>query len=628
MKRLLCALLIATLLMTGIPALAATPTDIYTPPAVSSSTDLMPEDEVPADDVPEAGDTADAPADSAPEAENAAPITSAAPAAGAWDELIATFFEENDIDPDTVALGYYNTVTGEEHYFRGDEQMTAASVSKVILNMYYAEKIYTGEISWDTTYGGLPYSEVQELSVQFSNNEYTAVLIDSVGTYPDYRRAICPYIGVDPDEKEFGFFTVNEFTAEQMMYSLKLLYSDPERYPGVIDNMHLAAEGEYFEQKVTEYEIAQKYGWYVVDNHNCINCVGIVEMEEPILLAIFTDNCRMGKNILGEYCALMCEYTENDIAVRREAEAQRLTEEEAARKAAEEEAARIAAEEEAERLKAEAEEVEKAEEESAATGSEEEEDMTIAENAIRVVACIIACAVLAIALGVVSRRKKRPSDSESPTGIVRNILSALLGIAAIAAVVFTLSTCAKGLEAKPVIMDEGSDPAAVAGEFMELALSGEGAEAEKLLLGKGKLGLDSEPADTIGSMLYTALQESFSYAPAGECSVDSVDASQTFTVTYLDIPSLTALQQDATNARLAEYLESAERAEEVQAEDGSWLPDVAVRALEEVTAELLVNAADHYVESSVTINLQYSGGEWKVIADETLFAILSGNTAY
>ena len=125
-----------------------------------------------------------------------------------------------------------------------------------------------------------------------------------------------------------------------------------------------------------------------------------------------------------------------------------------------------------------------------------------------------------------------------------------------------------------------------------------------------------------------ALQESFSYELSGECHEESVNASQSFTVTYLDIPAVTALQQSATNLRLAEYLEAADRAEEVQAEDGSYLPEVAMKALEEVTAEILLNAEDYYVSTELTLNMQYSDGCWKIIAGNDLFAVLSGNTAY
>lgn len=534
-----------------------------------------------------------------------------------WEKLIIEFLEANKIDPKTVSFAYYNTVTEEEHYFEGNKAMTAASVNKLPLNMYYAEKLYNGEISWDTTFNGVSYKLVQEYSLRYSNNEYTNALIDAIGDYTVYRKAILPYIGLEEDSVEFAYLTVNEFTAEEIMYCLKLLYADPDRYPGVMENLLLATPGEYFEQSTEKYDIAQKYGWYVQDGHNCINCVGIVDTEDPILLAVFSDNCTMGKDILGEYCALMVSYTEETVATRKEAEA----------------AAAAAAEE---ALKAEQDNngTEKPEAtplpESTPPVAEKADAASAAdaENALRLVACVIACALIAIAMGLVARRKKAPADSEEKPGIIRNIISAVLGLAGIIALIVTIVICSRALEAKPVIMDESSDPAIVAEEFIALALDGKSSEAEKLLLGSSTLGLDSRPEDALGSMLYDALLDSFSYELKGGCTEDSIDASQTFTVTYLDLPSVTALQQEATNARLAEYVESAQRAEEVLAEDGSYLPEVAMRALEEVTAELLEDAQNHYVQTELTLRLRYSGGEWKVIADEDLFAILSGNTAY
>ncbi len=529
-----------------------------------------------------------------------------------WEKLIYEFLEAYKIDPDTVSFAYYNTVTEEEHYFQGDKAMTAASLKKLPLNMYYAEKLYNGEIDWDTTYGGVSYKLVQEYSLRYSNNEYTDILINAIGDYPTYRRAMLPYIGLEEEDVEFSYLTVNEFTAEEMMYCLKLLYADPERYPGVMENMLLATPGEYFEQKTEDYEIAQKYGWYVQDGHNCINCVGIVDTEDPILLAVFSDNCSMGKDILGEYCALMVGYTEETVAVRKEAEAA------------------LGAEEEAEEPQETEAPQPTSEPQSTPAPAEKvpETDPADKENALRLVACVTACAILAIAMGMVTRKKKKPADSNEKPGHMRNILSLILGAAGIIAIIATIILCARGLQAKPIIKDEGNDPAIVAEEFISLALEGKSSEAEKLLLGSSTLGLDSKPGDALGAMLYDALLESFSYEAKGSCTEDSIDASQIFTVTYLDLPSITALQQEATNARLAQYVEKAQRAEEVLAEDGSYLPEVAMAALEEVTAELLADAESHYVQTELTIRLRYSGGEWKVIADEELFAVLSGNTAY
>ncbi|MBR4954068.1 MAG: serine hydrolase, partial [Oscillospiraceae bacterium] len=130
------------------------------------------------------------------------------PATPEWDTVISEFFEENGINPETVTFGYYNTVTGEEHYHRGDVELTAGSITKVPLNMYFAEKIYNGEMDWDTTIKGISYEIIQMQTIRFSNNEYTYYLIEAAGEYPNFRRAICPYIGVDPDSREFAFFTV------------------------------------------------------------------------------------------------------------------------------------------------------------------------------------------------------------------------------------------------------------------------------------------------------------------------------------------------------------------------------------------------------------------------------------
>ncbi|MBR5489818.1 MAG: hypothetical protein IKV79_00950 [Oscillospiraceae bacterium] len=533
-----------------------------------------------------------------------------------WDALMEEFMTANRINPDTVTFGYYNTVTGEEHYFNGDKRMTAASVNKMPLNMYYAEKLYNGEITWETKFNGVAYKLGQEYSIRYSNNDYTNALIAAIGRYPDYRKAILPYIGLEEADVEYAYLTVNQFTAEQIMYCLKLLHSDPERYPGVIDNMLLATPGEYFEQQVTDYEIAQKYGWYNEEGHNYINCVGIVETEEPILLAVFSDNCGMGKYLLGEYCALMVKYTEESIAFRK-AEAEKKAEEEAA-------AAETPAPEVSEEPQPTPDAIippEDIEEQPKERSSEE-------ENTIRTVGCIIACAILAGAIGLIFRKKNAPADSDARPGALRTIAFLLLSLAAIAAIIATIVVCSRGLEARPHIMDEGEDPAIVAEEFLALALEGKGAEAEELLLGNSTLGLGAKPEDTIGAMMYDALLDSFSYELSGPCQEDSIDASQVFTVTYLDLTAITSQQKEATTARLEEYVNEADKLQDVFAEDGGYLPELAMAALEEVTEELLARAEDYYVQTELELHLRYSNGEWKVIADGDLFTILSGNTSH
>ena len=75
---------------------------------------------------------------------------------GSWDKLIADFLDkyEDRNKSCSITLGYRNLVTGEEHFYKGGEYMVTCSMYKVPLNMYFTEKVYNGEMDWDTEFGG------------------------------------------------------------------------------------------------------------------------------------------------------------------------------------------------------------------------------------------------------------------------------------------------------------------------------------------------------------------------------------------------------------------------------------------------------------------------------------------
>lgn len=271
-----------------------------------------------------------------------------------WEQVIEDFLLSYNIDPDSVAIGYRNTVTGEEGYWNGDTYMVAGSMYKVALNMYWAEKVYLGEIGWDEPISGgaykpdLPYETVQYMSIVESDNDYSSALFERMGTYREYRAEIAPFYGVDPAKVGEKYYENNFSTPRQMIYCLNLLYTQPERYPNVLDYMLQAAPGSYFRYKETRFAIAQKYGFLMDGMTTIADCCGVVYTDDPFLLVMFTQNVDQGLERLGDLCVLMCDYTQYHTAwrLREEEEAARLAAEEEARLAAEEEA-RLAEEEEA-----------------------------------------------------------------------------------------------------------------------------------------------------------------------------------------------------------------------------------------------------------------------------------------
>ncbi|MBE6969776.1 MAG: hypothetical protein E7442_06655 [Ruminococcaceae bacterium] len=261
-------------------------------------------------------------------------------AAHDWDSLAAMVLEESHADESTAALGYINTVTGEEHYFNGDDYFTGASLYKMPLNMYYAERIRQGNASWDDLILGAPYSFVQTESLTYSNNPFSLYMVNLLGGWPTFRSLVASYMDEDPEDADFTSRN-NAFTARQMARCTALLAKESERFPGVVDALLPSAPGLFLEYADVPYDIAQKYG-NNSEEGQLFHVAGIVYTEDPIALVVLTRRALDQRTIMERYCELMCGYAEYQRKVRLEAEA-----------AAAAEAERLA--EEAARLEAEAE---------------------------------------------------------------------------------------------------------------------------------------------------------------------------------------------------------------------------------------------------------------------------------
>ena len=237
-----------------------------------------------------------------------------------WDDVVSAFFDKWGIYQSSVTIGYYNTVTGEEHYINGDMYLHAASLYKLPLNMYYAEKVYNGEMAMDDLIYGIPYEHIQTNSVQFSSNELSEMLQENIGSYRDFKDAIAQYLCDNPDELPYQYYTGNFFTAEQFIYALKKLYEAPERYPNVLELMKNAAPNNYFALQEDRFVIAQKYGYFMDEGLGSLNDAAIIYTDEPILLVLMSDFMAGGIFSMAEFCTLMCDYTQYSHQKRAQAE--------------------------------------------------------------------------------------------------------------------------------------------------------------------------------------------------------------------------------------------------------------------------------------------------------------------
>ena len=226
-----------------------------------------------------------------------------------WEDVVDQVLAECGVSPDSVAAGYCNLVTGEEHYLNGDKYLVAASMYKLPLNMYYAELIESGQLDWDSHYPNVSFEYVRDDTLINSNNDWAIFLWDNLGGYTEFKKLTAPYMGVDPDNADPEYYDNNRYTAQEFIHCLKLLYNESDRFPGIIQTMQKAEQERFFMLEEPRFNIAHKYGYVSENGHTYMNDCGLAFTEQPIAIVMFTDNVMNAEEILTAYCTAMCEYT-------------------------------------------------------------------------------------------------------------------------------------------------------------------------------------------------------------------------------------------------------------------------------------------------------------------------------
>ena len=179
------------------------------------------------------------------------------------------------------------------------------------------------------------------------------------------------------------------------------------------------------------------------------------------------------------------------------------------------------------------------------------------------------------------------------------------------------------LNAEPVLVSEPVEAAGRVTELMDAIVACDYQKASSLIYGNPQLGLDREPADEVGVMLWKAFTESQAYELKGSCVADNSGLTQQVVMTYLDISSVTANLADRSQAILTQRIENAENLDEIYDTNHEYREDVVMDALKEaVTMALKEDAKQTSVE--LTLNLIYRNKQWWVVSNSQLMSAISG----
>jgi len=200
------------------------------------------------------------------------------------------------------------------------------------------------------------------------------------------------------------------------------------------------------------------------------------------------------------------------------------------------------------------------------------------------------------------------------------VIFALLGTAAAA---FAVWLCANNLDSIPVLVAPVEEAKQQAQALMDAVAAGDYDTASSLILGTPQLGVDRDPEDQTGVMIWNAFAESYQYELMDECYATDTGVALDVRVTYLDISSVTKNLRQRTQTLLEERIAAAENVTELYDENNEFREEFVMEALYDAVDDALQEDAQQ-VSVSFTINLVYRDGTWVVVSDDALMAAISG----
>lgn len=511
-----------------------------------------------------------------------------------WDEVVEAFLASYDVDAESVALGYYNTVTGEEYYVNADQYMVSGSMYKVPLNMYFLDKIDAGEMDFSTSVGGYRYEYLLEDTIVNSNNDSAKVLWQKIGdgVYRTYRERIAYLFGEDWETVDEKYYENNFTTPRQMICCLKQLYDNSDRYEALIEAMQRAEPSNYFKLNEQRFNIAHKYGYLDTDYHFYLTDCAIAYTDDPICIVMYTDNVSSAYKVMTGFCTLMCDYTQYHAAQRQSLEQNSIAQGSETTPSGENPA------------------------DSTGTGTSGTDS---AENSggsrlggLLAGALVLVGVIAAVAAVLHFARARR--------------IRAAWAMLAVFCTGVAMVLCIVGSSAGTIIAKPAGDPRQTVEEFMDELILGDYAEAYTHLSGYSSLGLENQPSSAAGQAIYEALKASFSYELYGECTVDKLDARQQVQFTYLDLKAMESIIAVETTNALEDIVKS-RSVSELYDENNNYLPEVTQEAYSTAVTKVLTHAEDYYTTAGLHLQLTYSGGSWLIVPGQDFLKAITGGAA-
>ena len=202
-------------------------------------------------------------------------------------------------------------------------------------------------------------------------------------------------------------------------------------------------------------------------------------------------------------------------------------------------------------------------------------------------------------------------------------LSLLFAAVGICILVAATLFCLTFLNAPPIMVSAPDGALECSETLMEALRNGDYDAASACLSGEPDLGLDREPEEEAGKLLWKAFSESFQYEFTGDCYATSTGVARSVMITTLDLNKISARLPQRLDDLLEEKLINSTNASEIYDAEGNFREDIIQQLLIQALSEILEEDAAT-VTRGVSLNLVYENGQWWVTFDQALLQAISG----
>lgn len=203
------------------------------------------------------------------------------------------------------------------------------------------------------------------------------------------------------------------------------------------------------------------------------------------------------------------------------------------------------------------------------------------------------------------------------------------GLFAVLGVILMLGTAVLSLSSlnrAPQLLTPPEAALAQSEAVMAAVAQGDYTSAGNLMYGQPSLGVDREPADAVGVLIWDAFVDSFTYEFTGDCYATDSGLARNVTVTTLDISSVTANLKARSEALLEQRVAEAEDVTEIYDQNNNYREEFVMQVLYDAAQQALQEDAA-YLTQELTVSLVYQQEQWWVMPEQALLRAISGGIA-